>query len=33
VLSIEHSASEVMPGKADTRLYGSTAITIYRSEV
>jgi 16S rRNA (guanine966-N2)-methyltransferase len=32
VLSIEHSAKEVMPGQGDTRKYGTTAITFYRSE-
>ena len=32
VLSIEHSASTTMPPGADTRRYGTTAITIYRSE-
>ncbi|MDP9176830.1 MAG: 16S rRNA (guanine(966)-N(2))-methyltransferase RsmD [Gemmatimonadota bacterium] len=32
VLSIEHSASTTMPPGADTRGYGTTAITIYRSE-
>ncbi len=33
VLSIEHSSSDAMPGEAETRRYGTTAITIYRSEV
>lgn len=33
VLSIEHSASEAMPGEGETRRYGSAAITIYRCEV
>lgn len=33
VLSIEHSSSDAMPGDADTRRYGTTAITIYRNEV
>jgi 16S rRNA (guanine966-N2)-methyltransferase len=32
VLSIEHSAKEAMPGQGDTRKYGTTAITFYRSE-
>lgn len=32
VLSIEHSAKEAMPDGGDTRKYGSTAITFYRSE-
>ena len=32
VLSIEHSTSTAMPPGADTRRYGTTAITIYRSE-
>lgn len=32
VLSIEHAIGENMPGTGDTRRYGSTAITIYRSE-
>lgn len=32
VLSIEHSAKDVMPEGGDTRKYGSTAITFYRSE-
>jgi 16S rRNA (guanine966-N2)-methyltransferase len=32
VLSIEHSATDAMPGDGDTRKYGSTAITFYRSE-
>ena len=32
VLSIEHSATDSMPGGGDTRKYGSTAITFYRSE-
>lgn len=32
ILSIEHAASDAMPGTPDTRRYGSTAITIYRSE-
>jgi len=32
ILSVEHAASEAMPGNPDTRRYGSTAITIYRSE-
>ena len=32
VLSIEHSATATMPPGGDTRKYGSTAITFYRSE-
>jgi 16S rRNA (guanine966-N2)-methyltransferase len=32
VLSIEHAASTPMPTGADTRRYGTTAITIFRSE-
>ncbi len=32
VLSIEHSAADSMPEGGDTRKYGSTAITFYRSE-
>jgi 16S rRNA (guanine966-N2)-methyltransferase len=32
VLSIEHSATSVMPEGGVTRKYGSTAITFYRSE-
>ena len=32
VFSVEHSASDTMPGVAETRRYGTTAITIYRSE-
>ena len=32
VLSIEHSAKDQMPAGGDTRKYGSTAITFYRSE-
>jgi 16S rRNA (guanine966-N2)-methyltransferase len=32
VLSIEHSATDAMPEGGDTRKYGSTAITFYRSE-
>ena len=32
VLSIEHSAKDEMPDGGDTREYGSTAITFYRSE-
>ena len=32
VLSIEHSAKDAMPDGGDTRKYGSTAITFYRSE-
>ena len=32
VLSIEHSIKDAMPSGGDTRKYGSTAITFYRSE-
>ena len=32
VLSIEHSAKDAMPEGGETRKYGSTAITFYRSE-
>jgi len=32
VLSIEHAASTPMPPGGDTRRYGTTAITIFRSE-
>ena len=32
VLSIEHAANAAMPEGGDTRKYGSTAITFYRSE-
>ena len=32
VLSIEQSATDAMPEGGDTRKYGSTAITFYRSE-
>jgi 16S rRNA (guanine966-N2)-methyltransferase len=32
VLSIEHAAKDSMPEGGDTRKYGSTAITFYRSE-
>ncbi len=32
VLSVEHSARDAMPDGGDTRKYGSTAITFYRSE-
>ena len=32
VLSLEHSAKDAMPAGGDTRKYGSTAITFYRSE-
>jgi 16S rRNA (guanine966-N2)-methyltransferase len=32
ILSVEHEATAVMPGGGDTRKYGSTAITFYRSE-
>jgi len=32
VLSVEHSARDPMPDGGDTRKYGSTALTFYRSE-
>jgi len=32
ILSVEHAGSESMPAGGDTRRYGTTAITIYRSE-
>ena len=32
VLSVEHAATSSMPAGGDTRKYGSTAITFYRSE-
>lgn len=32
VLSVEHSAESAMPEGGETRKYGSTAITFYRSE-
>lgn len=32
VLSIEHLVKDAMPAGGDTRKYGSTAITFYRSE-
>jgi 16S rRNA (guanine966-N2)-methyltransferase len=32
ILSVEHGAREKLPGPGDTRRYGDTAITIYRSE-
>jgi 16S rRNA (guanine966-N2)-methyltransferase len=32
ILSIEHSVKDVMPGAGETRKYGTTAITFYRSE-
>ncbi len=32
VFSVEHSASDTMPEGAETRRYGTTAITFYRSE-
>jgi 16S rRNA (guanine966-N2)-methyltransferase len=32
VLGIEHSAKDAMPEGGETRKYGSTAITFYRSE-
>ncbi len=33
IMSVEHAAQEKMPGGGETRRYGSTAITFYRSEV
>jgi 16S rRNA (guanine966-N2)-methyltransferase len=32
ILSVEHSAGEKMPGATDTRRYGTSAITFYRTE-
>jgi len=32
ILSIEHSTKDAMPGTGETRKYGTTAITFYRSE-
>jgi 16S rRNA (guanine966-N2)-methyltransferase len=32
IFSVEHAASEAMPAGGDTRRYGTSAITIYRSE-
>ena len=32
ILSVEHAASEPMPAGGSTRRYGTSAITIYRSE-
>jgi 16S rRNA (guanine966-N2)-methyltransferase len=32
ILSVEHDAREKLPGAADTRRYGSSAITFYRRE-
>jgi 16S rRNA (guanine966-N2)-methyltransferase len=32
VLSVEHAATSAMPAGGDTRKYGTTAITFYRSE-
>jgi len=32
ILSVEHAASETMPAGGSTRRYGTSAITIYRSE-
>jgi len=32
VIGIEHRADETLPGAADRRKYGSTAITIYRHD-
>lgn len=31
ILGVEHSAHEEMPGGGDTRTYGGTAVTIYRT--
>ena len=33
VLGIEHRVDEVLPGDADRRRYGDTAVTIYRAAV
>lgn len=30
ILSVEHAASETMPGDPDTRRYGATALSFYR---
>ena len=32
IFSIEHAASDILPGARDTRRYGTSAITIYRFE-
>lgn len=32
ILSVEHDSREKLPGATDTRRYGSSAITFYRSE-
>jgi 16S rRNA (guanine966-N2)-methyltransferase len=32
ILSVEHAATSAMPAGGDTRKYGTTAITFYRSE-
>lgn len=32
ILSVEHAASDTMPAGGEVRRYGTTAITIYRSE-
>jgi 16S rRNA (guanine966-N2)-methyltransferase len=32
ILSVEHDSRETLPGGAETRRYGSTAITFYRNE-
>ena len=32
VIGIEHEAREAMPDGGDTRRYGDTAITLYRTE-
>lgn len=32
ILSVEHRAGEKMPGAIDTRRYGTSAITFYRTE-
>jgi 16S rRNA (guanine966-N2)-methyltransferase len=32
ILSVEHASSEAMPASGNTRRYGTSAITIYRSE-
>jgi 16S rRNA (guanine966-N2)-methyltransferase len=32
ILSVEHKAGEKMPGATDTRRYGTSAVTFYRTE-
>ena len=31
ILAVEHATDEVMPGEADTRRYGDTALSFYRA--